>query len=153
MTRYENQELGIYFNYPIDWIVIQNCKSIYGVDTLIHNDNQTFGILRVSKKLNDTLINNPEQIKNALESTVQKSEVIVSSPQLNKYIIDKSNSATITLRKMANPEIRFQERTLIINHDQNQCFIVAFEDLFKNYENGFSQSTLNKIFESLKFSI
>lgn len=151
MLKYESHELGISFVYPVNWILVHNCKAQYGADVLIHKDEQTFGIVKVSTKLNDILINNSNLIRETLNSSIQKNEIILEEPQINKYDIDKAYSATIKLSKPGNLKNKIQERTLVVNNSNTQCFIIAFEDHYQNYINGFSQSNLVELFNSFKF--
>jgi hypothetical protein len=152
VKKYENLELGIAFEYPSDWISVSHCKAVYGIDVLIHKDLTNFGIMRVSEKIRTDVISCAKTLEEILKTSIQQNEVIVGSVQLNKHLIGNAESATIILHKSYKIGIIIQERTIVVhNNNEDQIFIVAFEDLPENYEFGYSQTQLKSILESFRF--
>ena len=90
-------------------------------------------------------------VEEILKTSIQQNEVIVGSVQLNKHLIGNAESATIILRKSYKIGIIIQERTIVVHNNNDQIFIVAFEDLPENYESGYSQTQLKSILESFRF--
>ena len=161
MKRHRNPELGIKFDYPTDWVSVENCRILYGVDVFLRKDFTNFGILRVSEQLREecAFLNYEQEDKSTqlsmvLKSSVQHNEMILEDVELNKYRIDKANSATILLTTFDNRSGGniIHERTLLIQDNvKMQCFMVGFEDLSENYEIGQSQLVIKAIFDSFRF--
>ncbi|MDR4492034.1 MAG: hypothetical protein R2685_14225 [Candidatus Nitrosocosmicus sp.] len=153
MKTYENQDLGIVFNYPSEWEMVYNCRVKYGVDVFLRQGFTNFGIIRVSDKIKNEVISNTKTLKQILRSTVQINEVIVDDIHSNKYQVEDSQTATMMLHKKGDAEsIMIVERTLVEhNYNHNQLFIVVFEDIPENFESGKSQDQIKEIFDSFRF--
>lgn len=153
MKTYENQDLGIVFNYPSEWEMVYNCRVKYGVDVYLRQGFTNFGVIRVSDKIKNEVISNTKTLKQILRSTVQINEVIVEDIQSDKYQVEDSQTVTIMLHKKGDAEsIMIVERTLVVhNFDHNQLFIVVIEDIPENFESGKSQHQIKDMFDSFRF--
>lgn len=154
MKTYKNQGLGIAFEYPFEWISVDNCKVRYGVDVLITHGLLSFGIMRVSDKIKNDVISSKKTLKEILRATVQLNEIIYQDIQINKYIIRNSYTATIVVSKKGRTtnSVMIVEKTLLVYaFDNNQMLLIVLEDIPENYESGNSPSHLRQIFDSFRF--
>ena len=99
------------------------------------------------------MLSNIKTLKEILGSSVQLNEMIVADTQSNKYVVKDSQTATINLYKKGKTgSTMIIEKTLVVyNFDNNQLFLIVFEDIPENYESGISQSQLKQIFDSFRF--
>ncbi|MGD9533497.1 MAG: hypothetical protein AB7V56_06995 [Candidatus Nitrosocosmicus sp.] len=120
MKTYENQDLGIAFDYPSEWTLVYNCRVRYGVDVLMTCDLMSFGIMRVSDRIikKNSVMLSSKTLKEILKSIVQLNEAVYEDVQINKYVVRDSFTATITVSKKHTSTtlddcIMIAEKTLI----------------------------------------
>ncbi|WP_148687080.1 hypothetical protein [Candidatus Nitrosocosmicus hydrocola] len=161
LRRYVDPQLGIAFEYPPEWVLVENCKIRFGVDVLFSNKSSNFGIIKISEQLreNCAILNYKNldmyaQLTLILKSSIQKNEMIVEDIRFNKYKIKDSNSVTVLLtrwdkRAGANMVI---ERTLLVHNSnyKTEYFTVAFEILSEDYASLSCQNQIRKIVESFR---
>lgn len=158
MKTYEDQTIGIAFEYPSEWVLVYNCKIRYGVDILMTHKYMRFGIMRVSDsiaKKNNNVFLSKRTLEEILKSTVQLNEAIYEDVQINKYIVRDSFTATIAVSKKDKTTaggVMIAEKTLLeYVFNDNQMLLVVLEDTPENYEAGNSQSQLRLLFDSFRF--
>lgn len=153
MKKYENQEIGISFDYPSDWISIDNCKITQGINVSMYKDTLSFGIIIISSKLRKDNNNNSKDLEQVLIASVLINETIIEGVKLNKYIIENADSATILLNRWNGNENMIHERTLVMRKNDDKTFMIAYEDIPENFESGFAQKQINDILKSFRSSI
>lgn len=154
MKTYKNQGLGIAFEYPSEWVSVDNCKVRYGIDVLMTNGFMNFGIMRISDEIKNGLKKREKTIKEILRATIQINEILYQDVQFNKYVVRDAYTATIMVSKKSKTTscIVIVEKTLIVSSvDDNQMFLVVLEDTPGNYESGKNLSQLKQLFDSFKF--
>lgn len=153
--HYENRDLGIAFDYPLDWIEITDESIIsFGADVLIHSDSVIFGFKRVYLRITSDV---PFEmiIKKVLKDTIYPEETILEESHLDKYPIRNGRSGTVIVkRSYGDKNIVLHERTFIINDNKDRCFIALIEQDQQNTKSLDSlnvQKQLEEIYESFRF--
>jgi len=162
--HYENKEIGIAFDYPPDWIEVNDKNIKNGVDVMMYSSSVAFGIMRATDSKLNLQVPIDFALEKILRDIIKSGDKLLEEPKLDKYPIRNGRSGTIVVKRSyddgggdnkENDDTGIHERTFVINDKRDRCFTVLLEyDLNKINDLDSTiktQSQLKGIFNSFRF--